>query len=321
MEDNKDIKEEYIQKKRLMLNKEKIAEEVTTNKYIYDTKYTDNNDTSSNNYISNEKKTSINDITEKSLTEHKSKNTHSRNKHDSEKSTKRKLTKEEKKIRKEEKRLRKERKEKKKLLSQNIVNTSINTDTDKLKYAINTTISSNNINKVNNIDTTDNTDNMEKMENKTDNINEEEGVNEYEEEYEKEKRIEWEKDRRREKPRIIVLSGGASKAPAHVGALMKLDSIGYLDKLDKYIGTSIGSKICLLMVAGYRAKDEEIMELTMTLSLNKDIDVTKLVTNYGILTYNNIKEKAKELIIKKIGYCPNLRELYEETGKHFICVE
>jgi len=56
MEDNKDIKEEHIQKKRIMLNKEKIAEEVTTNKYIYDTKYSDKTDRKLDTDILNEKK-------------------------------------------------------------------------------------------------------------------------------------------------------------------------------------------------------------------------------------------------------------------------
>lgn len=52
----------------------------------------------------------------------------------------------------------------------------------------------------------------------------------------------------------LVLSGGGTKGYEMLGSLKYLEKIGYLDKIETFYGTSIGSIISFFLAIGLRTQ-------------------------------------------------------------------
>lgn len=117
--------------------------------------------------------------------------------------------------------------------------------------------------------------------------------------------------------KTLVLSGGGIKGIAMLGLLQKLYKQGNLTNINKFIGTSVGSIICLLLSFGFTPL--EIYNMTNKLSLNfssyKDI-----INEYGIIDTSTVSNILKTEIKTKIGHIPTLLEHYKITSKHYISV-
>jgi predicted acylesterase/phospholipase RssA len=113
----------------------------------------------------------------------------------------------------------------------------------------------------------------------------------------------------------LCLSGGKLKFYAHLGALTFL--YPHLKNLKCFIGTSIGSVVCLLIIIGYHPLD-----IYMRV---RDIDLSRIINPFHMLrTYGMCEKKMsdiiKPLLLEKlnIDHIPTLKELYKLTGKFFV---
>jgi len=122
----------------------------------------------------------------------------------------------------------------------------------------------------------------------------------------------------------LCLSGGSAKGTYILGSLHYLNSLGLLDKIKYYIGTSIGAIICYLLIIGYTPSEILASFCTSNLSdhYNK-ISPLNLINDFGVYNYEPLRYQVECLTLKKLDKIPTLRELYNmynSAGKMFTCV-
>ncbi len=121
----------------------------------------------------------------------------------------------------------------------------------------------------------------------------------------------------------LVLSGGSVRGILHLGALCYatlFPKFNHLKDVKYYVGTSIGSVICLLILVGY--SPQEIMAYIL------DTDFKKLLTpnsipniiKYGYYDFGPISDFVATMVEKKWKYIPTLKEVYDQTQKELIIV-
>jgi len=114
----------------------------------------------------------------------------------------------------------------------------------------------------------------------------------------------------------LVLSSGGMNGILTIGALHFLYSNGKLEGIKNYVGCSIGSLICLLLLVGYTPFEmiNEIVEVNKDNEL-MSINISNILKNFGIYNNNIIKSVFESLVLKKLEFIPTLKELYEMTEK------
>ena len=118
----------------------------------------------------------------------------------------------------------------------------------------------------------------------------------------------------------LVLSGGAVRGFALLGALQYAMDQGALVHVSKYIGTSIGAIIHYLLCIGY--SPVEIMVLlcqTPLLQKLAHIDLYNVIQGSGAISYSVLNEILEKLTVQKIGKFITLQQLEKEYGKTLIC--
>lgn len=146
---------------------------------------------------------------------------------------------------------------------------------------------------------------------------------------------------------VLVLSGGAYKGIGILGSLDYLYTNKKLDNITTYIGTSVGSMICYLLIIGYRPEEifthictndilpefnNELTDICMPILptiLKGIIDKTKILKNIelllqnilqkGCIQYDKITKLLEKLTINKLLFIPTMKELYYLFNKEFIC--
>lgn len=123
-------------------------------------------------------------------------------------------------------------------------------------------------------------------------------------------------DDQRWKPNVIVLGPGGAKAYLQLGALLKFEKEGYMDKVQHWIGCSAGAAIALLIVAGYSIV--EIIEETLHINLLQDLmdigSIREIIENKGLFSNKNLEQRLKQKIMQKFGLELTLQQLYMATG-------
>ena len=126
------------------------------------------------------------------------------------------------------------------------------------------------------------------------------------------------------KPEVIVLGPGGMKGFLEIGALIKLSETGMLDRVNTYIGCSVGAIISLLMVAGFNPM-EIIME-AMNTQIFRDIlniSLSELQTKkeqFGLISTTKVRDQLTKKLVEKFGFVPTLKQLYIATGMTLITV-
>jgi len=118
----------------------------------------------------------------------------------------------------------------------------------------------------------------------------------------------------------LIISAGGTNGYIFVGILKYLNEIGYLNKINKYIGCSVGSILCFLLSINYSIDEIEqiflkidIKELLNDFNINLFIKYKCIYNNYKIVNY------FKELISNKgINKNITLLQHYEMFNKK-IC--
>jgi len=136
----------------------------------------------------------------------------------------------------------------------------------------------------------------------------------------------------------LVLSGGGSKGLYTLGALRYADENKYLDTVNNYIGTSIGSVIVLLLVCGYKPIEifQYIYMKENFLDINQiiDVDIFQIHVKWGLAKSDKFISKIETMVREKYkdktsilykfsdeNRLPTLLELYNLTKKNLIiCV-
>jgi NTE family protein len=122
----------------------------------------------------------------------------------------------------------------------------------------------------------------------------------------------------------LCFSGGGIKGFSFIGILEKLleSNIIELDKINKYVGTSVGSIISFFLILGYTIQEIKDFVLTFNFSkLNGDVDCVNLFQHYGI----NTGDKMKLLFTKFLENKFNIKditfeELFNLTQKHLLVI-
>ena len=108
----------------------------------------------------------------------------------------------------------------------------------------------------------------------------------------------------------LTIGGGNFKGAAFIGALEYLHKKNYLDYLDEFNGTSIGSYIGIMYIIGFEPYSILLELLNLNLKELWDFNLNKIQVNYSILS-NKIFNIFNEIIKKKED------DIYNITIKQF----
>ena len=111
----------------------------------------------------------------------------------------------------------------------------------------------------------------------------------------------------------LTIGGGNFKGAAFIGALEYLHKQNYLDYLDEFNGTSIGSYIGIMYIIGFEPYDILLELLNINLKELWDFNLNNLQSNYCLIS-NKIFNTFNEIIFKKENNINNItiKELYDK---------
>lgn len=124
---------------------------------------------------------------------------------------------------------------------------------------------------------------------------------------------------------ILILSGGAIKGIAHLGALKILNDNNRLKKIDTIAGTSIGGVIGFLYLIGYTPEELFYFVKHFDFSKMKNTNIGAFIKTYGLDNGKKIMNVIEKLMNDR-GYDSNItmEELYKKTKKELylttVCI-
>lgn len=118
---------------------------------------------------------------------------------------------------------------------------------------------------------------------------------------------------------ILVLSGGATKGIAQIGALHCLKRHNMLDSIKTIAATSAGSMVGLLYAVGYQPLELYKFIKLLNLGQTKKLDTGNVITNYGFDNGIRMMLVLRKMITAK-GFSENVtfKEMYHKTLINFI---
>lgn len=118
---------------------------------------------------------------------------------------------------------------------------------------------------------------------------------------------------------ILILSGGGIKVFAHIGALQALEEYNILKNIKTYAGTSAGGFIAFLLCLNYTIKDITTIMTGVDLNKLKSLDLTRLISNFGLDDGKNIMFVLKTILKNKdMSEDITFKKLYDITKKELI---
>lgn len=111
----------------------------------------------------------------------------------------------------------------------------------------------------------------------------------------------------------IVIAGGGMKGFTMLGTLQFLYQQNILKNIKKYIGTSIGSTLSLLMVLEFEPS-EIILFMIQSPEFKKftTYNIINGIHGRGFVDFENFNMIVKHLISKKLDFIPTFQQLYEK---------
>ena len=121
----------------------------------------------------------------------------------------------------------------------------------------------------------------------------------------------------------LVLSGGSIQGISLLGALQYFKDQNILNNdIKNFIGTSVGSVLCYLLIIGYTP-----VEIIVYLCINfqlfeklKCFDLINASRGEGATTFLHISEQLEKMTIEKTGRLFTLKDLENTFGKKLFCV-
>jgi predicted acylesterase/phospholipase RssA len=122
-------------------------------------------------------------------------------------------------------------------------------------------------------------------------------------------------------PTVLILGPGGIRGFLELGALLLFEKERYLERINKYVGVSVGAIISLLLVAGCSVT--EIISDAVDVNIFQDISCinpTESKQKMGIISNRHIQERLIKRMESKFGIIPTMEQLYLITGKILTCV-
>jgi predicted acylesterase/phospholipase RssA len=126
---------------------------------------------------------------------------------------------------------------------------------------------------------------------------------------------------------VLVLGPGGVKGYLELGAVYGLEKLKMLNNVKTFIGVSVGAIIALFLNVGISARDILYIAIDSVnfIDINSDdfnvIEIMKNIkNNLGIFSLNHMRKIITNVIVKKIGYVPTMKQLYLLTEKELNIV-
>lgn len=119
----------------------------------------------------------------------------------------------------------------------------------------------------------------------------------------------------------IVIAGGGMKGFAILGTLQYLYQYKILNDIKKYIGTSVGSMLSLLMILEYQP-----VEISLYLTKSPEFkkftvyNIFNGINGKGVINFDHFNIILKNLILRKMDHVPTFQELYKKYPIELIMV-
>jgi NTE family protein len=120
----------------------------------------------------------------------------------------------------------------------------------------------------------------------------------------------------------LVVSGGSMNGLGILGALQYLKDQNKLEKIQNFVGVSVGSIICYLLIIGYTP-----IEIMIYLCTNKKIfeklnkfDFVNAVKGDGAVSFSLIADVLERMTVDKTGKVLLIKDLKNVYGKNFTCI-
>lgn len=114
----------------------------------------------------------------------------------------------------------------------------------------------------------------------------------------------------------LVLSGGGVKGIAHLGVIDYYKDQGRFSNeyVKEYVGTSVGSIICTLLMCDYTPWDIFSCIYKQKFAIPV-LNIMTILQDFGLFNIDSIIECVREMIMTKYEKIPTMLELYQLTGK------
>jgi NTE family protein len=120
----------------------------------------------------------------------------------------------------------------------------------------------------------------------------------------------------------LVISGGSMNGLGILGALQYLKDKEKLEGIENYIGVSVGSIICYLLIIGYTP-----IEIMIYLCTNKKVfeklnkfDFVNAIKGEGAVSFSLISDVIERMTVEKIGKLLLIKDLHLLFKRNFTCV-
>lgn len=126
---------------------------------------------------------------------------------------------------------------------------------------------------------------------------------------------------------ILVIGPGGVKGFFELGILYEAEKKNILKNIKEYIGVSIGAIFCFLLNIGYTIKEILYIAIESDNVINfdpKNPNILKLLNDaknhFGLFSMEKIEKILVNAVIRKYGYIPTLKQLFDITKKRLITV-
>lgn len=124
-------------------------------------------------------------------------------------------------------------------------------------------------------------------------------------------------------PTVLVLGPGGFKGFVYLGSILRLRECGLLDKINHFVGVSIGAIISSLLVSGVTIEKIIVEGIGVDLIssfIDKDVKVGDVITHLGLIDHSLMREKLGKIFIECFRTIPTLDELFRLTNKKLTVV-
>ena len=121
------------------------------------------------------------------------------------------------------------------------------------------------------------------------------------------------------KPDVLVLGPGDYQCLLPLGVCLFLDNKKYLNNVNYYIGVDSGAILSLLLIVGFNPVEASIKMLNFN-PLNQEFDPSNFIFKHGLVDQEYIIIFLNKIIRNKLGFIPNLKQLYNISKKEVTFV-
>lgn len=117
----------------------------------------------------------------------------------------------------------------------------------------------------------------------------------------------------------IIISGGGIKGIAIIGAIEHFSKYFLLDKINTFLGSSVGSLISLMIIIGYSFEELHELFIGLDFTIFRKLKFSEFFEKYGLDDGSKMINLIKAMmILKKFDPKISFKNFKEKTGKDLI---